>query len=42
MMTGHGMKIGTMTKNGLKMIRLVQLLMTLTGTYDDWSWYESD
>ena len=32
-MTGHGigMKIGMMTKDGVKMIGLVQLLMTLTG-----------
>ena len=41
MMTCHGfgMKIGTMTKDEVKMNGLVQLLMTLTG---DWSWYESD
>ena len=30
-MTGIGMKIGMMMKDGLKMIGLVQLLMTLTG-----------
>ena len=33
MMTGHavGMKIGMVTKDGMKMIGLVQLLMTLPG-----------
>ena len=34
MMTGHGvgMKVGMMMKDGMKMIGLVQLLMTVTGT----------